>query len=420
MTLNTENRLMQGIAVAVLTEDREQSVILNTCVESTHLARTVLSQIGFPAGPSDAILRQLQDQRAEVVLVDIDPRNPQRAVRVIELIHASIPDITIFAVGEMNQPQMIVSAMRAGAREFVDRAASHEALSEAFDRFTASLSRAQRSSSQARVFTFLNAKGGVGATTTAVNTAVALQEAHGRVVLVDFAPIGHAALQLNLRPQFTVIDAVQNLHRMDVSLLDGLMTPYRNGLHLLAGAQQPNLAIPTAAELAHLFDVLVRQYHFVVLDCSGRMDGTIQTICDLSNAVLLVAQTDVVSLWSASRIHGFLQEGAGRDRLRIVLNRYKKIPGFTDEDVEKATNCKVLWKVPNNFQVIGPAIDKGSPVATQGNHEVGRSYQGLAAELAGATNSTEGSLSLLYQHDKGDGKKRAPGQLLVSPVRAGQ
>jgi pilus assembly protein CpaE len=379
-----------------------------------------LSHIGFPPGPGDALLRQLQDQRAEVVLVDIDPRNSQRAVRAIEMVHASVPDITIFAVGEMNQPMIIVSAMRAGAREFVDRASSHEALIEAFARYTASLSRAQRSSSKARVFTFLNAKGGVGATTTAVNTAVALQEAHGRVVLVDFAPIGHASLQLNLRPQFTIVDALQNLHRMDVSLLDGLMTPYRNGLHLLAGAQQPNMAIPAAAELARLFDLLVSQYHFVVLDCSGRMDGTIQTLCDLSNAVLLVAQTDVVSLWSAGRIHAFLQEGAGRDRLRIVLNRYKKIPGFTDEDVEKATSCKVLWKVPNNFQLVGPAIDKGSPVAMQGNHEVGRSYQGLAAELAAATNSTEGSLSLMYQHDKGDGKKRNPGHLIVSPIRAGQ
>ena len=149
------------------------------------------------------------------------------------------------------------------------------------------------------------------------------------------------------------------------------------------------------------------------------MDGTMQTICDLSNAVLLVTQTDVVSLWSAGRIQSFLQEGAGRDRLRIVLNRYKKIPGFTDEDVEKATNCKVLWKIPNNFQVIGPAIDKGSPVAMQGNHEIGRSYQGLAAELAGATTSAEGALSLLFQHDKGDSKKRAGGPLIVSPMRAG-
>jgi pilus assembly protein CpaE len=420
MTMNTEKPVMPGIAVALLTEDREQSVVLHSRVESTNLARTALSHVGFPAGPADPVMRQLQDQHAEVVLVDIDAQNPQRAIRTIELIHASTPDVTIFAVGEMNQPSTIVSAMRAGAREFLDHNATREALVEAFTRFSATLSRAQRSSSKARVFTFLNAKGGAGTTTTAVNTAVALQEAHGRVVLVDFAPIGHTALQLNLRPQFTLVDALQNLHRMDGSLLDGLMTPYRNGLHLLAGAQQPHNGVPTSSELARLFDLLVGQYHFVVVDGSGRMDSTMQMICDLSNAVLMVAQTDVVSLWSAGRIQSFLQEGAGRDRLRLVLNRYKKIPGFTDEDVEKATNCKVLWKVPNNFQVIGPAIDKGNPVAAQGNHEIGRSYQGLAAELAGATTSGEGALSLLYQHDKGDAKKRTASPLMVSPVRAGQ
>jgi pilus assembly protein CpaE len=422
MAMNSDNRSMPGIAVALLTEDREKAIILNSRVESTNLARTVLSHVGFPAGPSDALLRQLQDQRIEVVLIVIDSQNPQRAIRTIELIHASIPDINIFAVGELNQPMHIVSAMRAGAREFLDYSSNRDALVEAFSRFSATLSRAQRSASKARVFTFLNAKGGAGATTTAVNTAVALQETHGRVALIDFAPIGHAALQLNLRPQFSLMDALQNLHRMDGSLLDGLMTPYRNGLHLLAGAQQPHNSLPSASELARFFDLLVTHYHYVVLDCSGRMDATTQMICDLSNALLLVAQTDVVSLWSAGRIQTFLQEGAGRDRLRLVLNRYKKIPGFTDEDVEKATNCKVLWKIPNNFQAIGPAIDKGNPVAAQGGQEIARSYHSLAAELASATTAGEGALSLVYQHDqpdKVDSKKRSPGHLVVSPVRAG-
>jgi pilus assembly protein CpaE len=411
---------MPGIAVALLTEDRDQSIVLNSRLEGTNLARVVFSHVGFPAGPGDSILRHLQDQRAEVVLVEIDPKHPQGAIRTIELIHNATPDVTIFALGDMTQPVNIVSAMRAGAREFLDRAATPELLIEAFTRFTSTVSRAQRGAGKARVFTFLNAKGGVGATTTAVNTAVALQESHARVVLVDFAPIGHAALQLNLRPQFTISDALQNLHRMDGALLEGLMTPYREGLHLLAGSQQPHTIQPTAAELARLFDLLVSQYNFVVIDCSGRLDATVQMICDLSNAVLLVAQTDVVSLWSAGRIQTFLQEGAGRDRLRIVLNRYKKIPGFTEEDVEKTTNCKVLWKIPNNFQVIGPAIDKGSPVALQENHEVSRSYRGLAAELAGAAASTDGALSLVFQHDKTEAKNRGTGRLIVSPMRAGQ
>jgi Flp pilus assembly CpaE family ATPase len=420
MSMKSENRLMHGISVALLTEDREQSIVINGRVESTRMARTVFSHVGLPSTPGDSALRHLQDQHAEIVLVEIDPQHPEPAIRTIELIHSATPDVTIFALGDMKQPLHIVNAMRAGAREFLDRAATQEALVEAFTRFSATASRTQRSVGKGRVFTFLNAKGGVGATTTAVNTAVALQEAHGRVVLVDFATIGHAALQLNLRPHFTVVDALQNLHRMDGALLEGLMTPYRDGLHLLAGAQQPHNMTATAADLARLFDLLVSHYNFVVLDCSGRIDATMQIICDLSNAVLLVAQTDVVSLWSAGRIQTFLQEGAGRDRLRIVLNRYKKIPGFTDDDVEKATNCKVLWKVPNNYQVIGPAIDKGSPVALQDGYEVSRSYRGLAAELAGATTAADGALSLVYQHDKGDTKSRSTSRLIVSPMRAGQ
>ena len=120
---------------------------------------------------------------------------------------------------------------------------------------------------------------------------------------------------------------------------------------------------PTAAELARLFDLLVAHFRYVVVDCSGRVDQTARLLCDHSNAILLVAQADVVSLWSASRIRAYLEEGATRDRVRIVLNRYKKIPGFTDEDVEKATSCKLLWKIPNNYQSIAPAIDKGVPVA---------------------------------------------------------
>jgi pilus assembly protein CpaE len=287
-------------------------------------------------------------------------------------------------------------------------------LLEALTRFSSTRTRAPGSGGKARVFTFLSAKGGSGCTTTAVNTALALQQAHGDVVLVDFAPIGHASLHLNLRPQFGVLDALQNLHRMDVSLLDGLMTPTKEGLHVLAGPQQPYPAEPTPGELARLFDLLVNHYRFVVVDASSRLDPTTRLLSDLSNAVLVVAQTDVVSLWSAGRIHAFLEEGTGRDRLRMVLNRYKKIPGFTDEDVEHATDCKVLWKVPNAFHAVSPAIDHGTPVVLQEGPEISRSYRALAEALAEA--STDGGPDLIYGQEA---RKKAPSRLNLSPSRAG-
>jgi pilus assembly protein CpaE len=410
---------MQGVAVAVLTEDKERLPVLRHRLDSTQVSRSVFSYAGFPASPTDSILRQIQDVHAEVVLVDIDPRNEQRALAAIELIRASTNDLTIFAMGTMTSPNTIVSAMRAGAGEYLERESAAEVIAEALNRFSSARSKARSTSGRARVFTVTNAKGGAGATTVAVNTATALQEIHGGVLLVDFAPLGHAALHLNLRPAFGVFDALQNLHRLDTSLLKGLLTQCNGGLQLLAAPQQPFSLAPTAAELARLFDFLVSHFSYVVVDCSNRVDQTARLLCELSNTVLLVAQTDVVSLWSAGRMRPYLEEGAGRDRVRLVLNRYKKIPGFSDEDVEKATDCKLLWKLPNNYQATAPSIDKGVPVTFQENSDIARSFRGLAAALAEATGA-EGSQDLVFQHDKADRKKKAQGSLLVSPLRAGQ
>jgi pilus assembly protein CpaE len=411
---------MQGVAVTLLTEDKERLAALQHRLEGTQTGRVVFAHVGFPASATDPSLRQIQDVRTEVVLVDIDPHNAQRAIHTIELINSNTSDIVIFAVGSMHDPGTIVSAMRAGAREYLERDASPASMIEALTRYSASRSKARTTSGRARVFTFASAKGGAGATTAAVNTAIALQESHGGVLLVDFAPLGHASLHLNLRPAFGVMDALQNLHRLDSSLLEGLMTTCKGGLQLLAGPQQPLTLQPNAADLARLFDLLVSHFRYVIVDASSRMDQTARLLCDLSNAVLLVAQADVVSLWSAARIRTFLEEGGGRDRVRLIINRYKKIPGFTDEDVEKATNCKLLWKLPNNFQSISPAIDKGTPVAWQSNDDISRSYRSLADTLADASASSEGSMDLSYNPDKAGSKKKAVGHLLISPLRAGQ
>jgi pilus assembly protein CpaE len=416
----SENRAMHGIAVALLTEDREQLSALQNRLEATQLGRAVFSHVGFPVGPTDAILRQIQDSRAEVVIVDIPSQDAQRAVNAVELIHATTQQIAIFANGEMTQPAYIVASMRAGACEYLDNSAGSDALLEALTGFSSTRTRARGGAGKARIFTFLGAKGGAGATTAAVNTALALQQAHGDVVLVDFAPIGHAALHLNLRPQFGVLDALQNLHRLDVSLLDGLMTTSKDGLHLLAGPQQPYQTAPTPGELARLFDLLVNHYRYVIVDGSSRLDPTTRLLSDLSNAVLVVAQTDVVSLWSAGRIRAFLEEGTGRDRMRIVLNRYKRIPGFTDEDVQAATNCKVLWKVPNAYQAVSPAIDHGTPVVLQDGQEISRSYRALATALAEAASTADGGLDLVYGQEKSGAKKNVVGRPTLSPARAGQ
>ena len=85
--------------------------------------------------------------------------------------------------------------------------------------------------------------------------------------------------------------------------------------------------------------------------------------CNLSETVLAGGScTDVASLWSAARVQQYLGETGSRERVGLVLNRFRKIPGFSEADAEAAAGVKLLWKIPNQYFAISTAIDRGIPV----------------------------------------------------------
>jgi len=372
---------MPELSVVIVAIDGEQRAVLQVLVDGTSVARTQHSAASLPLAPTDPVLHRIKGSSPDVVLIDIPPDNSALAIRSIDLLHQELPDAAVFAVGSMSQPQIIVQAMRAGAREFIERPTTTTDLLEAFVRLTAAQRKVHRESSRGKVFAVVNAKGGSGATTVAVNLALALHAAHGNVALVDIAQLGHAALHMNLKPLFSVQDAIRNLHRLDSSLLESFMTRHSGGLQLLAGANTPLVIEPSTAEFARLFDILAGHFRYVVVDASSRMDGTTRLVSNLSEKVLLVANADVASLWSAARVQQYLGETGGRERVRLVLNRFRKIPGFTEADAEAAAGIKLIWKIPNQYFAVSTAIDRGIPLMNQNHTEIARSFSGLAAHL---------------------------------------
>ncbi len=372
---------MPELSIVIVATDNEQRTLLQVLVDGTSVARTVHTSANLPVAAADPVTRRVRAANPDVTLVDISADNPQLALRAIELLHQELPDGAIFAIGTLNQPQVIVNAMRAGAREFIERPTTTTDLIEAFVRLTTAQKRNRTEGMRGKVFSVVNAKGGNGATTVAVNLALALQSSSGQTALVDLAPLGHAALHMNLKPTFTVADATRNLHRMDSSLLESFMTRHSGGLQLLAGTNIPAGVDPSTAEFVRLFDMLVTHYRYVVVDSSSRFDAATRLIASLSENVLLVACSDVASLWSAARVQQYLGETGNRERVRLILNRFRKVPGFSEADTEAAVGAKVLWRVPNQYFAISSAIDRGTPVMDQRNSEIARCFAGLAQEL---------------------------------------
>lgn len=388
---------MPELSVVIVAADGDQRAVLQVLVDGTSVARTVHTVAAYPVAAADPTLRRIQSAKPDVVILDIPSDNAAAALRAIELVHQEMPDPALFAIGSMNQPQVIVGAMRSGAREFIERPTTTTDLLEAFVRLAAAQRKVHRESARGKVFTVVNAKGGCGATTIAVNLALALQSAHGNVSLVDLGPLGHAALHLNLKPLFSVADALRNLHRLDSSLLEGFMTRHPNGLQLLAGASAPVPVEPSTAEFARLFDMLVSHYRYVVVDTSSRLDATMRLVSNLSEVVLLVAHADVASLWSASRVQQYLGETGGRNRVKLVLNRFRRIPGFNEADAESAAGAKLLWKIPNQYFAVSASIDRGTPVMQQNHTEIARSFSGLAAQLTANDDEVKRSAWSLFK-----------------------
>ncbi|MGH9567366.1 MAG: hypothetical protein ACRD4I_15400, partial [Candidatus Angelobacter sp.] len=195
---------MPELSVAVIAGDADQRTMLQVLVEGTHSARIGLMSSNFPLTAADPSFQKLQTIQPDVVLIDIPSDGGTTALRSIELLHQEMTDTVVIAIGNLSQPQVIVNSMRAGAREFLERPVTTSNLLEAFVRLSAKKRKVTREDRRGKVFTVVNAKGGSGATTIAVNVALALQAAHGHTALVDLAPLGHTSLHMNLKPLFTV------------------------------------------------------------------------------------------------------------------------------------------------------------------------------------------------------------------------
>ncbi len=372
---------MPELSVAVFATDNDQRAVLQVLVDGTNVARTVCSNPTLPLAATDPVIRRTLAFAPDVVLVDIATDGVTSALRAVELLHQELPDSALFVVGPLTQPQLIVSAMRAGVREYIERPTTTTDLLEAFVRLTATRRKPGSESSRGKVFTVVNGKGGSGATTVAVNLALALQSLHHSTALIDLAPLGHCALHLNLQPTFTISDALTNLHRLDSSLLDSFMVRHDHGLQLLAGAVTPTAIEPSASDFAHLFDTLVGLFHYIVVDASSRLDSATRLVSNLSENILLIAHADVASLWGAGRVAQYLGESGSRDRFALVLNRYRKVAGFNEAETEAAIGAPVLWRIPSQYFEVSTAIDRGVPVMQQGNSEIARSISGLAEYL---------------------------------------
>jgi pilus assembly protein CpaE len=365
------------------------SVITTTDPDFRARITKLLRTSGFPVSIIDE-KHQGSGTSVSPDLAVVDIRSGSTtAFQTVEQTRGMWPATAVFAVAGSAGPDQILEAMRAGANEFLAWGSGDHALDEAF---RAALKRTAEKKQSARdgarsgvTFSFFGAKGGAGTTTLAVNSAIEIARVTKRPTLIidlhEF--LGEVALFLGVRPRFTLIDAIDNLHRLDQEFLKELVVRHKSGLDILAGGDQVDRpGKQDVGGIEHLLQLLSRTYDFIVIDAGSVTSPVAEVAVCIADTIYLVANPDVASIRNTHRVADRIaQLGADKERVRILLNRMSEHHQIAPKQIETALGHQIYMAFPSDYGAVSTALNSGVPLTLSNHSEMAAQLTRLTKEI---------------------------------------
>ena len=310
----------------------------------------------------------------------IDIRQLPRLPREIAAIHRRFPNAGIVILARTLDSADLLAAMRMGANEWISEPLVHDELVAAIRR----VAREPDARVIGKMFAIVGAKGGVGSTTVAVNLATSMTlVAKEPALLIDMHhAYGDAAVFLGVDPRFSVVDALENIDRLDETYLRSLISPTPSGADLLGSSHRLAGAVFEVRRLRKLLDVATRMYRYVVLDCP-RAESSVLEAIDAASQIVVVANQELTTLRTATRIVSNFRQRCGADRVKVAMTRFDPKGDLDQADIEKVLGGAVHYRFPNDYQTSVGAITRGEPLIVSNHSRLASSMVDFARQLGG-------------------------------------
>ncbi|MCP4746525.1 MAG: P-loop NTPase [Desulfobacteraceae bacterium] len=303
----------------------------------------------------------------------------------------SSPSVSeVFLIAPDTNSQILLWAMRNGIQEVFTPAFKAGELQQALERFKgrAKKNAVGKINAYGQIISIAGGKGGVGATTVAVNLAVALGRAHknASVALLDMNTLfGEIPLFLEIKPQFHWGDLTKDINRLDETFLMNILSQHSSGVHVLSSPGHLNGHRRPTPEIMHqLLELMKRIFDYVVIDFGQTANDTALKTFALSTHLLLVATASLPCLANANKLlHSLVDLGfVENERTKIILNRYTKSGDISVKDARVGLGREIFWMIPNDYTTTMAAINQGKPLAMVApKSKVARNFNELAVTL---------------------------------------
>ena len=374
---------MSMLKVVVIDSDSGSRAALRRALTQAHA--TVVAEYETV---TEAFL-SVGSHRPDVAIVEVteDGSSGEVAtVRGIERLMRSSPDTAIVATGPINSAEFVIQVMRAGALEYLRRPIDGADLTAAL----AKVGRTRRSvapqTRTCQVTTVFSPTGGVGVTTLSISLAMVLAENSSKRVLLielDTRPSDIMTF-LDIRPPYSVADALHNIDRMDESFIQGVVVKFDNGLFVLTGPHGVEPGPFDSERVQMMLEILRSHFDYIVIDCRHDYDTGTLAALDACDTVLLVAAPNVGSIRSAAAaLAAFRQTGIEVSKIRAVISRERTGVDVDAKHVKETLGLPLFWATPNDYASTVSAINHGQPLMSGApRSKLVASVRGLAEKIS--------------------------------------
>jgi pilus assembly protein CpaE len=353
---------LQKLSIPVIEEecDTDRYDLLVASVERLRPGILILGMAGMPTDPALVLTR--------LSTLDKAPR--------------------IVAVSDTAEPEVILKAMRAGAAEFVYPPLPSQLFADAISRVFADCGRiAGEERSAGALIGFVSAKGGCGATTLACHTASQLRLITKKEILMadlDLAS-GIAGSIMQTHARYSLEDALQNLHRMDLKLWKALVSASPSGVDVIpAPPDRPAVPRPVTGKMPQMLRFWRMHYDFTILDLGHGITQPLLEVLDMLDTLVLVATNEVLALRVAKQmIQSLAARDFGANRLKLAINRMPRRVQVRLPELERVMGHSIYADIPNDYQRLNEAYSE--PRLVDARSGLGIEIGKLAAKLAGVS-----------------------------------
>jgi pilus assembly protein CpaE len=299
-------------------------------------------------------VRQLLDLTgSQVVFVGLSEAKLRQSTAFIEDLVTLKTMLLVIAVADKADNELLLSAMRAGAREFITTGTRHNEVMRLIQRLQLRAPVSQHSTlERGKVTSLISARPGSDSPMLALHLALALQQEDEKALLLDLGtPAADTLIYLGINAPYSFIDAVRSLRRLDATLIDSAFAKHESGLKLLALPEEhTGMGEVTSADIYVLIGVLKQYFTHIIINLGGvPYSDFLHLLVSNSETTLVVLEQSVPSCkQNMQLIRKLSQAQIEMSKVKLVVDHYLPSLPPDAENLARGLDISLLTTLPSS------------------------------------------------------------------------